>query len=121
MDRGSWTVAASGDRIDSDDFKHDASLILYGDFRPEDRVPYLQSIADKLNSESAKDVRIKELEYQNKQFEEYMLKGVVFRDELQSRLAPAEKVIKAARRMPYAARTPLLNAALAAVGREERG
>jgi hypothetical protein len=50
MDKGPWEVAPSNDRINSDDFTHDASLILYGDFAPENRRPYLQFIADELNS-----------------------------------------------------------------------
>jgi hypothetical protein len=61
MDKGPWDVGVNYDRIDSDDFTHDASLILYGDFAPEDRRPYLQFIADQLNSCTAKDAEIKRL------------------------------------------------------------
>lgn len=53
MDKGPWTVGTDGDRIDSDDFTRDASLILYGDFapeKPEAKIAYLQFIADELNS-----------------------------------------------------------------------
>lgn len=45
---------------------------------------------------AAKDARIAELKQQVGNLEEYMLKGVVFRDELQFRLAALEKVAEAA-------------------------
>jgi hypothetical protein len=62
MDKGPWTVGEDDDRINSDDFTHDASLILYGDFRTRDRRPYLQFIADQLNSCSTLRARIELLE-----------------------------------------------------------
>ena len=63
MDKGPWTVVA-GDitgkiRIDSDDFTHDASLIVYGDFaNDDDRIKYARFIADKLNSLAEKDAAL---------------------------------------------------------------
>ena len=42
--------------------------------------------------------RVKELEYQVKQLEEYMLKGVAFRDELQTHIITLKQAIKAAGR-----------------------
>jgi len=65
MDKGPWTVGPNNDRIDSDDFTRDASLILYGDFAPEEpenKRAYLQFIADELNSCSALRARIAVLE-----------------------------------------------------------
>jgi hypothetical protein len=67
MDKGPFTVTA-GDitgkiRIDSDDFTHDASLTVYGDFADDDdRIKYARFIADQLNSCAAKDARIALLE-----------------------------------------------------------
>jgi hypothetical protein len=65
MDKGPWTVGPNNDRIDSDDFTRDASLILYGDFAPEEpenKRAYLQFIADELNSCAALRARIEVLE-----------------------------------------------------------
>ena len=52
MDKGPWTVSnREGDvRIDSGDFTHDASLIVYGDFRDtKTKVQYARFIAKLLN------------------------------------------------------------------------
>jgi hypothetical protein len=62
MDKGPWTVSENDDRINSDDFTHDASLILYGDFAPENRRPYLEFIAKELNDCSALRARVAKLE-----------------------------------------------------------
>ena len=64
MDKGPFTVTA-GDitgkiRIDSDDFTHDASLIVYGDFADDDdRIKYAEFIANELNSCAEKDAELK--------------------------------------------------------------
>lgn len=51
-DKGPWEVRDTdrGVMIDSDDFTHDASLIVYGDFRDtETKIKYAEYIASILN------------------------------------------------------------------------
>ena len=57
---------------------------------------------------NAGDERISELKQQVANLEEYMLKGVAFRDELQSRLAAMEKVAAAARRYMASFDSPMV-------------
>lgn len=60
--KGSWTVDVTDTRINSDDFTHDASLILYGDFAPMDKRPYLEFIAKELNDAPVLRTRLSALE-----------------------------------------------------------
>jgi len=55
-DRGPWFAkwTARGLMIDSDDFTHDASLIVYGDFKDDrQRMRYAKYIATLLNGATA--------------------------------------------------------------------
>ena len=58
MDKGLWTVRDTprGIMIDSDDFTHDASLIVYGDFRDKkQKIKYAKFIANLLNNAVSKE------------------------------------------------------------------
>ncbi len=57
QENGPWSVNEAGDRIDSGDFTHDASLIVYGDFADdEQKRKYAQLIADRLNALTAQPI-----------------------------------------------------------------
>ena len=56
-DKGPWYVnfAQRGLIIDSEDFTHDASLIVHGDFgNREERLKYAKWLADRLNRKEEK-------------------------------------------------------------------
>ena len=60
-DKGPWIVASeTGHKIESDDFTHDVTLTISGDFGSDaDRVEYAKGLCDVLNKQGALNAGIK--------------------------------------------------------------